>query len=566
MDPLKKDLQRMREEELDRFWEIDALLPKRTVVPHAADTSAVEIEIPAAKEDQSNTYTIPPRRAQEEKTAPKPHYIPPHKPTTPPTPSEEYVPENALLRRVRIYPWNSSYRYYEDFFRDAVRLYPIRGEECPRISFFSYVPQYSQMSRAQLEWYLWWRDCFRRAVFLETDYSYLLLYAYELINLSRKLDPVLVQGELCKLWESYRDTYRQLDSYLPEWICDCSLLHRLPPPAWSSPALQRAAMSHCRFREFYVNCSREEGYARALLAFCCNYDYRKSKFCTEEQRPLFDRAILAVIGAAIDATEKEGQLFFKAGFEDSRMSRDAYSGALCIARIKRRIEIEYCSFSRSHELRYFLTDLVKYTENAIRAALGIRSRLTVYALPMQIRALADSILEGILPRKQCREEREAYEALYDLPKHSLSFEAAAEIEKSSWETTDLLLEAFEEEATEVSEEAFTESVQHATSLEKPMPIEVQALPQEPANPPISLQASDAWAAYRPYLRAVAAKDGEAQRREAALQGKPCDVLADEINALAVDCFGDLLLEEADWGYVVIEDYTDWLETLLGEQT
>ena len=566
MDSSRKDLQRMREEELDRFWEIDALLPKRTVVPHARDTSAVEIEIPASKEEQGSTYPIPPRRAQEEKDPPKRHYIPPHKPTVPPTPSEEYVPENALLRRVRIYPWNSTYRYYEDFFRDAVRLYPIRGEECPRISFFSYVPQYSQMSRAQLEWYLWWRDCFRRGVLLETDYSYLLLHAYELINLSRKLDPVLVQGELCKLWESYRDTYRQLDSYLPEWICDCSLLHRLPPPVWSSSALQKAAMGHCRFREFYVNASREEGYARALLAFCCNYDYRKSKFCTEEQRPLFDRAILAVIGAAIDATEKEGQLFFKAGFEDSRMSRDAYSGALCVARVKRRIEIEYCSFSRSHELRYFLTDLVKYTENAIRAALGIRSRLTVYSLPMQIRSLADSILEGILPRKQCREEREAYEALYDLPKHSLSFEAAAEIEKNSWETTDLLLEAFGEDENQESEELRTESTPDSASSREPTPIAEPILSPMPENAPAPSDASDAWAAYRPYLRAVAARDGEAQRREAALQGRPCDVLADEINALAVDHFGDLLLEEADGGYAVIEDYTDWLETLLREQT
>lgn len=553
----KNSTQKAREDELDRFWDIDALLPKKTVVPHAADTSAVEIEIPAVTEEGERAYTLPARPKSEGGARSAAHEPSLHKSAESRMPAEEYVPENALLRSVRIHPWSSSYRYYEDFLRDAVRLYPIRGEECPRASFFSYVPQYSQMSRAQLEWYLWWRDCFRRGINLEIDYSYLLLYAYELINLSRKLDPTLVQKELCKLWENYRDTYHQLDSYLPEWICDCSLLHRLPPPEWSSPALQAAAMNHCRFREFYVNCSGEEGYARALIAFCCNYNYRKSKFCTEENLALFDRAILSVVKQLTEMTAAGGKILSKAGFEESRMQRDAYSGALCVARVKRRIEIEYCSFSRSHELRYFLTDLVKYTENGIRAALGIRSRLTVYSLPMQVRAFVDSVLSGILPKRPTEEPREAYEELYDIPKRTLSFEAAAEIEKASWETTDLLIEAFSEEDEADGEES-------VGAL--PVKEEADSAPQIATPVPEMQDTQDVWARYRPYLRAIAAREDWWQKEEVRRLGKPTDVIVDEINALSVDRFGDILLEEADSGYAVIEDYTDWLDELLREQT
>ena len=78
----------------------------------------------------------------------KPRFIPPHtaeEQSNAPAPDEDYIPENALIHKVRIYRWKSDYRYYESFVRDAVRLYAIKGVECPRVSFFSYVPQYSQM-------------------------------------------------------------------------------------------------------------------------------------------------------------------------------------------------------------------------------------------------------------------------------------------------------------------------------------------------------------------------------------------------------------------------------------
>ena len=41
-----------------------------------------------------------------------------------------------------------------------------------------------------------------------------------------------------------------------------------------------------------------------------------------------------------------------------------------------------------------------------------------------------------------------------------------------------------------------------------------------------------------------------------------EVLIDEINTLAADLFGDILLEESDAGFAVIEDYREMLEALL----
>ena len=45
---------------------------------------------------------------------------------------------------------------------------------------------------------------------------------------------------------------------------------------------------------------------------------------------------------------------------------------------------------------------------------------------------------------------------------------------------------------------------------------------------------------------------------------PLEVLADEINALAADLLGDILLEESDYGFAVIEDYESLLLQLTQE--
>ena len=123
-DPKKRD------EELDRFWEIDELIPKKKMPRYPADVEAVEITI------------APPENPPQKRSAsaPKPHFIPPHtadEQTRRPAPLLEYVPKNALIRAVRIYPWNSTHAYYEDFFRNATRLAAVSGIACERVPFFS---------------------------------------------------------------------------------------------------------------------------------------------------------------------------------------------------------------------------------------------------------------------------------------------------------------------------------------------------------------------------------------------------------------------------------------------
>ena len=534
-----------RREELDDFWDIDALIPPRRAPQYAHDTETTEITLePLQKGGATEKDADEPRR----------HFIPPHTAEAHASqvePDERYTPAESLIRTVCLYRQTGGYRYYEDFLRDARRLVGVKGRTCPHVPFFSYVPQYSQMNREQLEWYLWWRESFRNGETLTTDYSYILLYAYELINLAAA-DPTASRDTLCRLWLSYREIFRQLDGYIPEWLCDLCLLHRLSPP----PALQGAplfvAMTRCTLKEFYLTSSGEEGLVRSLPIVASNYDFHKSKFCTEEHRALFEDLIYGVLREIGRKKGSGGLLFCGESAETGRMVRASYQGGLCAASVKRRIAVEYTSFSCSFELRWTVTDVIKHAENRIRAHIGVRSRLSVTSLTAEERRVVDDYLDAHLPTRAAtpvpQKEEAAYERFYDLPRTPLSLENAMAIERASWDTTERLVEAFEEPHEEIE----------APPVPVPMPAQTEKASGEAGEDALMV----ALRPYLPFLRAAYAENAERQRAIAREKRMMTDALADEINALCAELSGDILLEESGNGYTVIADYRDTVETLL----
>lgn len=569
MSEEKKELERQkraeREKALDDFWNVDALIPARRAPHYPSNTDTAEILLEPIEGNDGAKKELSERLPKREELVQR-RFIPPHSAAEEngARPDEAYSPQSSLIRQVRLYKWKSEYRYYEAFVRDANRLLAVHGKPCAQASFFSYVPQYSQMSLAQLEWYLWWRENIREGNALQTDYSYLLLYAYELINLSLQTEPNYTQQALLRLWRNYRTTFRQLDSILPEWICDHGLIHRLPAPAGLSSEERSALMSHCNLREYYVPTGKERGYVRALMTFCSNYDPYKSKFYGEGREALFESLIPEALSEVVDRFSGDGKLFSEADMDDSTMLRDAYAGAVCSFVVKRRIEVVYSSFSRSHELRYLITDVVKYSENRLRAHLGVRSRLSVYALPVAVREVLDAFFAQRLGTRTAppvkKEEPPAYERLYDHPGKPFSFSEAARIEADSWSVTQRLTEAFDaaaEDAAGTPEKTFEKTVEKATEQEDAsfLPESAEEIAREGGEDAL-------WLPYLAFLRCVYEGDAAGARREAAARGVLLDLLADEVNSVAVELTGDLLLEERDGAYEVIEDYVETVREIL----
>ena len=584
----------------DDFWDIEDLLPKkparRPPPPPRSTPEAVDLELtpppaspsqpkgevvsaaPLTVQDGGATHFVSPRRGEEE------------------APLLEYIPDGVLLHRVKIYGWQANYHYFDQFADDAIRYAAMKppAEARPQ-TFFSYFPQYIQLGRRATAWYLYWREGVRRGTYMDTDYAYVLLYLFELINLpaATPAEARSYRDLLAKTWMAYRRSYPQLDHYMCEWLCDYCLIHQLPAPIdLLAPALDEIIMGS-RLKEFYLSAAvrvPEQGSAasntaletaRILMHHCCQYDYRKSKFASGEHKELFDRIIPAAVASVIplllgagDPKDRE-----KPGgtpaitMLDSTLTRDAYTGALCSYRNKRRIEVAYTSFSRSHELRFLIGDMVKHVENRLRGWIGVRSKLSVMSLPTPLRDALDAYLNPLappkstIPVKKKETVRPAYEALYDLPSKPVSTEDAATIEADSWETTRILVEAFEEgSGTDPGDNG---EVPAGMPAEPMLGLENEIPPESESPKPA---AEGGWpgvlALYREFLQAALSANGASQKQAASALHKMPDAIADEINTLTADpdladnpvC--DIILEDNGTGiYTVIDDYRTEIEAI-----
>ena len=65
-----------------------------------------------------------------------------------------------------------------------------------------------------------------------------------------------------------------------------------------------------------------------------------------------------------------------------------------------------------------------------------------------------------------------------------------------------------------------------------------------------------------FIRAAFDSDGEKMLRVAEKLSMPADALADRINEIFSDKFGDIILEQTDLGYGVIDDYREVVEKWL----
>ena len=541
------DEKKSRMDELDDFWDLSSLVPKKSPIrtPSArVDSVELRSDAPAKREGAPTEDSTVIKRYinplhNENKKIRRESYVS----------SETYYPENSLLHEVTIRKKKSEYDLYTEFYEDALRYKDVVGSPCDAVPYYSYVPQYNQLSAEQLSYYFWWRTCFREGKDIESDYSYVLLFVFELLNLGAAQDVRVAQRELSEVWNRYHKKFAALAAKLALWICDFSLLHRLPAPENIQHSAGKYAPS---LKEFYLHMPRGdyEACARSLIKYGTEYDYRQSKFASGDNLPIFDKHIFGAILVAVKFFSEGGVMLSKLSSEDSKLVRNTYDGALCVTKERYELEVKYCSFSRSNELRYLMADIVKYAENKIRAYIGVKSKLTVYSVSTELQRAIDAYFEQTLFSKPKlspkKEERHDYDVLYDLPKTSLSLDKAKQIENDSWGVTKDLISAFEAEelapdepAVMVEEIAFeATAIDDASDGEKLLRVQLGE--------------------YLPFVEALLCGDLTECEKIASQMGKLIDSVADAINEIAVEVIGDMLIEEGDGGFTVIEDYREMI--------
>lgn len=447
-----------------------------------------------------------------------------------------YHSEGSLIQDVRISAYASSFNYYARFESDARRGFRQHGAPAPKVSYFAYTPQYSTLNSAQLAYYLYFRSSARRGEFIEADFSYILLYIYEILNLPDLIPPKDGAELLARLWLYYRKLYVQLDKYLVEWFPDYCLIHQLPLPTALYPVLPELA-SKASLKAFFIPLNASTTEARRVSArtlIRCTTDHAIKK-----NNPLaaHEAEAEAYIEASVAYLLERGCISASALPSTSlvRSSRDAFCGALVSSTARRRIDIEIYSAMRSQPLGAMLSSAVRYSENKVREIFRIPSRLK--AQPgSEIASAIDEFFTPYLPKKEKkRDDAPEYEKLYDadiaFKDNNELISHAKKLESDSWRNVDILnLDTADKEAAEFEEADILEVAPQAES-------------------------GDPFFEYRSALNA--ALNGEF-RDYCRAHGLFEDDVAAHINELAQDIIGDSALEDSGSGYTVIEDYRELL--------
>ncbi len=267
-----------RDSQRDDFWDIQKLIPakKNRLAPfsagptlHTVQTTAPTGEATVGVDTEAHLrFTAEPVRGEEVETY---------------TPSD-----NPLLLRVTIRRKTGGYSFYEQFRRDATRFFSDSGQVCDYIPFFSYTPQYTQLSSEQRSYYCHWRQGVREGHYLKTDKSYFFLYVYEIINLPELISPAEGIGALCRLWAAYRAELPGIDRYMIAWIVDYCLIYRLPCPRDLPADCLSAVSQSTGLLEFFFGAAGSTALGtERLLALSSDYRFENSRAVTPQNREAF---------------------------------------------------------------------------------------------------------------------------------------------------------------------------------------------------------------------------------------------------------------------------------------
>lgn len=538
----------------DNFWDLDKkYIKKNTQALSPYTKSSVEaVEITSDGYD-SISMPIPIKKLPQKTNS---------------TTVYEYKPDNIFINKVRITTQDHDGNIFNIsnlFMRERAALIDRKGVECPHVSFYSYAPRYSQMTKAQLMYYLWWRENARRSNYIKTDISYIKLYVTELVT---SLDGEDVTDALYKLCQMSKLCFDNPVGkiYMGRVISDFCLLHGLSCPILLLEEVLPSLISEHVCDEFFLalNDSTRLSYAPLALSYISVYNYKKSKFY-EEHKDSFDK----YIGEALSAVFKNNSSYSKIAslasgiFSTSLTDRKLFDGRPEFCAQGARLLVSYYPISC---ITSIVTNAVRYAENKLRECLNIRTRLAISELDADISKVIDSYFDSVAidfikPKQKETPLRidkkvkvEEYEKLYDIPKSPLSLERAAEIEKNSWTTTYKLTEAFENSKTDIEEFVSPTQTIIPEAITQIIQKKEEVINEEPED--AKDKADSPFGALYPFLLICKSGYTKNQKIFAKENNMTLDEISDRINEIAVDVYGDIILEDTGDGYEIIQDYLD----------
>ncbi len=530
------------ENEKDEFWDLSRIVPKKKPLSKFATESPVR------------DYSLPGTETQDSCEERRLTF-----PDASITSCEEeiYVPSwSRLIKSVTIRRKNDKYDFYDSFRKSAILYFDVTADKCDFAQFYSYMPQYSQLKDSQKSYYFYWRSEMRRGKYIKTDYSYLYLAVYEIINLPDLIPPEKGIRMLTDLWRAYRHDLPRIDFYFAIWVQDYCLIHKLPCPTDEISDFVFDILSTTSLKEFYLTDiagAGEKGLI-TMLTYLSGYDYRKGKYrdgnpdAPEDRRKRQAELYKAHMNGSlleVFRNNVEGSFSGMVEAKTKEIVRDAFPNSLATHSVKSQMRIEYHSLTDDPELSERITAAVRYAENRMRALIGVKSRLAVKGLPADYKRTLDGYFDALDARERAlraKENEPAYEKFYSAPIERMSVQSADEIESISWMTTARLVESSDENT---QEDIITSHVTENPTL-KEAPID------DSTNDDADLMGLSGMdiALVAGLAGVYTPKYGDVPK------GVELENSVDKINEAFSDAFGDILIEEYDGEYQIIEDYME----------
>lgn len=523
-----------KSDEMDKFWDLSRLVPKKAPIrPFSAEIKTVEHTVGApdvANDGSKNRLTFAGFDRPTDKL-----------------PDSSYEPKaKGLIKRVTIKRTLDRFDFYGNFRKAALLYFDFKMPKCQFTSFYSYSPQYSQLTVEQKNYYFYWRDELRRGNYIKSDYSYITLYAYEILNLPDLIPPSEGVKLLSLVWKNYRKELPRIDSSFAVWVQDYCLVHQLECPIDIIGDFMHEIIELSGFPEFYLSAtlgSSAEGMS-VLISYLSDYDWRKAKHVASDTDGFYKKHLTRSVGKLIYSLWADGS--FMSDSSDVRVvNRSAFPKSLVTHSVKCNLEIEFFAALSSKTLRDSVTNAVRYAENKLRCAMGIKSRLSVKEMDGYHKYILDKYFESILAEETKKRREESipeYERLYEAPKVAISVEGADEIERASWKNTERLI--VEEDEPTVTVDDISPVIEMPEII--PVKAEYESFKQ---NADGALSAPDLE-----FLASV--------MNGSVAQSAEGDLAAERINELAMELIGDVFIELADDTYSFIEDYRTDAERLI----
>ncbi len=527
----------MKDYDRDSFWNIDSLVPKSKKRDARPLQRKKLFDYFVDNENSSNSGELPIDEPDNDAAAKKDDII--------------YYPYHSFIKRVDIKHNPDKVDFHANFLKAAHLYFDARAEECEYVPFYSYMPRYPQLNDKQKKYYFFWRENVRCGNYLKCDKSYLELLIYEIINLPDLIPPKEAVEELIGLWCEYRKRFPAMDESFARWIQDYCLVNQIECPTDRLSDFIFKILSKLSFPEFFLGdiCFDKDESIDALLSCLSDYSWQAGKYAGGENKEIYKRHMLRAMRRVLLYLNDNGVLFN----EDNIVEREwrAFVGATVGSLNKYTIKISYTPLNTTLSGKAEISSAVRYTENKLRMLLGVKSRLAVKDLSDECRRIIDKYFEELIARAATRQRavRPEYEELYEAENNTLSLGDAESIEKESWITTARLVDiedAHLEDSTE--DEELEEATQEG---------EAEKAKSEGDN---SNQGENQLVI--DVIKAAFAKDTARMKEIAIDAGELLDAIIERINEMFVDIIGDIIFEQIDDTYMIIEDYkedvSEWL--------